>query len=471
MKNFFLITALLSVVSGFAQTVSVSPPILMRSDTEYELIGNINDNTLVLEKEGEDYKVQCFDKQLQMSWDKELELDKKRPEMVSIIPTPTNFSVVYHFKERGNTILKVSKYNAAANMIDSARVKDLGRVFYTPNYRVIASKDKSKILFYYFHESKEIHAYSFDLQTMKLLWENILVLDDTNLTRDFHQILIDNGGNMHLVFDKENRKFKQEDHHYEIYEYGPRMGNAIFRYTVNMQGYLTFDAFFDYDNLNEHLLAGGLFYQDNRGWAEGYFYLKIPAGNPDGHLLNFQLFDEAFIATLRERKIGKDKGIPEAEVQEIVMRRDGGIILIGELSKKHERQPVGVAPVPGAYGAVDYYYDDVFAISVHPDGTEHWKQIMHKKQYSQDDDAAYSSYFLLKTPSALRVIFNDEAKHETTVSEYVLKGNGEADRNAVMSTESQKLRLRFRDAVQVASNELIVMSESRSKLKLVRVTY
>ena len=96
---------------------------------------------------------------------------------------------------------------------------------------------------------------------------------------------------------------------------------------------------------------------------------------------------------------------------------------------------------------------------------------MHKKQYSQDDDAAFSSYFLLKTPSALRVIFNDEAKYETTVSEYVLTGSGEADRNAVMSTESQKLRLRFRDAVQVAANELIVMSESRSKLKLVRVTY
>jgi hypothetical protein len=120
---------------------------------------------------------------------------------------------------------------------------------------------------------------------------------------------------------------------------------------------------------------------------------------------------------------------------------------------------------------VDYYYDDVFAISIHPDGQEHWKQIMHKKQYSQDDDAAYSSYFLLKTPSALRVIFNDEAKYETTVSEYVLTGGGKADRNAVMSTESQKLRLRFRDAVQVAANELIVLSESRSKLKLVRVTY
>ena len=47
---------------------------------------------------------------------------------------------------------------------------------------------------------------------------------------------------------------------------------------------------------------------------------------------------------------------------------------------------------------------------MHPDGSNHWEKVLHKKQYSQDDDAAYSSYFLLKTPTALRVIFNDEAK-------------------------------------------------------------
>ena len=471
MKDVLFFTFLAFSTSLLAQTVSVSPPITMRSDTQYDLIGNIKGNTLVLESEGEDYKVQCFDKKLGLSWDKEIELDEKRPELVGIVPTQSSFSVVYYFKEEGNTILKVHRYDAAANLVDSARVKNFGRVFYTPNFQLVASKNKSKLLAYYFDDSKEIHAYSFDLKTMKLLWENILIPDDLNLTRDFHQILVDNGGNMHLIFDKENRKFKQDEHHFEIFEYGSRTGNSIFRYTIDMQGYLTFDAYFDYDNLNSQLLAGGLFYKETRGWAEGYFYLRIPAQNPDAHLAEFRGFDDEFIATLRERKIGKDKGIPEAEVQEIVMRRDGGIILIGELSKTHERQTSGVGTGARSYAAVDYYYDDVFAISVHPDGQEHWKQIMHKKQYSQDDDASYSSYFLLKTPSALRVIFNDEAKYETTVSEYVLTGTGSADRNAVMSTESQKLRLRFRDAIQVAANELIVMSESRGKLKLVRVTY
>lgn len=471
MKNIILFTLLAMSSALLAQTVSVSPPLVMRSDTDYELIGNIKGNTLIMEAENENFKVQCFDERLQLTWDKELELDKKRPDLIGVLPTLKDFSMVYTFKEKGNTILKVHKYDAGANLVDSARVKDFGKVFYTPQFKVITSKNKSKLLIYYFEDGKEIHAYSYDLKTMKLLWGKILIPDDVTLNRDFHQILVDNDGNMHLIFDKENRKFKQEEHHFEVFEYGPRMGSSIFRYTINMQSHLTFDAYFEYDNLNSQLIAGGLFYKETRGWAEGYFYMRVPAGNPDAHLLTFALFDDEFVATLREKKVGKVKGIPEAEVQEIVLRRDGGIILLGELSKTQERQTGGLAANTRTYGATDYYYDDVFAISVHPDGAEHWKQIMHKKQYSQDDDAAYSSYFLLKTPSALRVIFNDEAKYETTVSEYVLTGNGKADRNAVMSTESQKLRLRFRDAVQVAANELIVMSESRSKLKLVRVTY
>jgi len=101
----------------------------------------------------------------------------------------------------------------------------------------------------------------------------------------------------------------------------------------------------------------------------------------------------------------------------------------------------------------------------------HWKEVLHKKQYSQDDDAAYSSYFLAKTATSLRLLFNDEIQYENTVSEYILKGNGEFNRNSVMSTENQKIRLRFKDALQISADVVIVPSEARNRLKLVKVQY
>ena len=120
---------------------------------------------------------------------------------------------------------------------------------------------------------------------------------------------------------------------------------------------------------------------------------------------------------------------------------------------------------------VDHYYEDLFLFSVHPDGEHHWEKILHKKQFSQDDDAAFSSFFLVKTPQRLRLIYNDEIRNENTVSEYIIKGSGEYDRNSILNTASQELRLRFRESKQVAYNEIIVPSERKSRLKLVRMQF
>ena len=113
----------------------------------------------------------------------------------------------------------------------------------------------------------------------------------------------------------------------------------------------------------------------------------------------------------------------------------------------------------------------MFVISIHPDGKTHWKTILHKKQYSQDDDGIYSSFFLFKTPSNLRFLFNDEIRYENTVSEYVLNGVGAYERKSLLSTANLDLRLRFRDAMQVSAQELIVPSERRNRLRLVKLQY
>ena len=113
----------------------------------------------------------------------------------------------------------------------------------------------------------------------------------------------------------------------------------------------------------------------------------------------------------------------------------------------------------------------MFLISIHPDGSPHWKQVLHKKQYSQDDEGIYSSYFLFKTPKRLRFLFNDEIRQENTVSEYVINGHGEYDRNSVLSTANLRLRLRFRDALQIGAYEVIIPSERRNQLRLVKVEY
>ena len=78
---------------------------------------------------------------------------------------------------------------------------------------------------------------------------------------------------------------------------------------------------------------------------------------------------------------------------------------------------------------------------------------------------------MMKTPSALRFLFNDDIKNENTVSEYIVEGDGTSDRNSVMSTANQDIQLRFKDAVQFGPGELLIPSERRYRLRLVKLEF
>lgn len=51
----------------------------------------------------------------------------------------------------------------------------------------------------------------------------------------------------------------------------------------------------------------------------------------------------------------------------------------------------------------------------------------------------------------------------------MLIGDGSFNRNSILSTENQKLRLRFRDAIQIAPDKMLVPSEHRGRLRIARL--
>ena len=456
-----------------AQAVTVSEEVSIREDLSYYLLDDQRGNVLLFHDRATKFIVQGFDKRLHKQWEKDLELDKKRPAIIDVASIGGDFCVFYTFRQKQHSFLKVHRYNPAANLVDSVTIEDLGVVFYTKKMETEYSDDKKIALLWNIENQDKINAFAFHMGQMKLLWARTFTTDGFLFSRDFHQMLVDNNGNMYMVLKKENRRSKQDKHYLEILECDGAEDSPIKRRTVDMQSHLTFDAYFTYDNLNHALVAGGLYGDDHTAKADGLFYLNSPSNDPGKQTLAFHPFDRKFVNILLEKDKSKNKGLTDVKVQDVVLRRDGGIILFAELAKDFVRGGASSSYYShnGMRPIMDYYYDDLFLVSFHPTGELHWKNILHKKQYSQDDEASYSSYFLAKTRSALRVIFNDEIKSENTVSEYIISGNGDYDRNAVMNTEDKDLGLRFADAIQISANEFVVPSERRQRLKLVKVSY
>lgn len=456
-----------------AQSMVVSDGISIRNDYGYEIIGRLRDRVLLFRDKFDDFEVQAFDPQMKLSWSREMEdLEKRGVQILSVVGGKNDFSVIHKIRRRGRVTLRVHKYDPGANLIDSMMLKDYGeRVFSPPSLDIIRSDDKNCFAIFNTAERNKLEVTCFRLDKMQVLWDKVIDIEEDFSDSDQNALALSNTGEFFVITEKNNRRAKLDEHEYQILRIGPSSGERIIR--VPLPDFLTSDMRFVYDNENDRLVAAGLYGEKNRDRANGVFFLAISSAD-SVQTLHYEAFDDKFISILRRKDVADDtKGVADAGVKQLILRRDGGVILIAE--RHHEIQR-GTSAGRGFWREglrmiVDFYYDDLFVIALHPDGKTHWKTVLHKKQYSQDDEGTFSSFFLLHNTDKLRFLFNDEIKYENSCSEYVLSPLGDFDRNSLLNTVGQSLRLRFRDALQISAGECLVPSEFRNKLKLVLLRF
>ncbi len=461
-----------------AQVLTVSDELTMRSDTEYDLIGKLGGQVLLLQDRDTKHLLTAFDRNMRQSWEKELELRGKNIRILQNIPKQdgTGFHMVYMFRKRGRNFLQVDQYNPAGNLQDSITLIDFGMFASTPDDAIYRSEDDSKLLLLVSEQSSKVRCIGIDFEEMGLLFDKTLEPEKFFFGDDFMQAEIANDGEMFFVIDRDNFRSKRKSHRYEIVRLDPVASiDDTHTMEVILGDSLTYDIFFRYDNKNERLMAGGLYTTKDFTRANGYFFINAETSQASV-TPSFLPFPLPLIRNVEGKRYNKkNPGINELSVRDLILRRDGGALIITERNRQLERRSnasrVQVINNFGIRPLVDYHYDELVVFSVHPDGEAHWSNILHKKQYSQDDGGVYSSYLLMENPRSLRFLFNDEIRFENTVSEYVVNGRGEFDRNSLFHTRDLQLRLRFRDGVQVAANEVVLPSEHRNKLRLVKMTY
>ena len=72
---------------------------------------------------------------------------------------------------------------------------------------------------------------------------------------------------------------------------------------------------------------------------------------------------------------------------------------------------------------------------------------------------------------ALSFLFNDDIKSNSTVSKFTIDPFGKIGRATILNTNSKELLLRFKDAVQLNYNTLIVPSQIGHKLNIVKIKF
>ncbi|MBK9735409.1 MAG: hypothetical protein IPO92_10735 [Saprospiraceae bacterium] len=465
----FLFTS--TILSG--QKVTVSNEINIRNNYAYDILPSIGGHIIFYHDRGYEQSFEIYDQNLRYKTSRTPEFEKKNISPIGVIPMDSSFNFYYAYRDEGKTFIRANTYDENVSLIDSVTLVIKDKRSTEGNPRFVFSKDKSKVLIFT-PDDRSLILHLIDNKKLKTIYEFIITIKDFNFKSDFEKILLTNSGTI-FILGKKNSIWNNDDDAFTLINVVNKENIGVHRFSAETDKISELKI--DFDEKNQKLVMAGLTTENDESNANGYFGFSLNSTEiPDDAEILINKFSIDFMADVTGKKPGKIKELSNFKIKDLVIRNDGGVVIISEMEREFTRRTQMSSPgqfgdiFPGR-GFIDYYHEDLILLATYPDGKEHWKKVLFKKQFSQDDEGIYSSYYLLKTPSRLRILYNDEIKNSNTVSEYVLDAVGNTERKSVLSTEYQNLKLRFTAAIQIGPQAIIVPSEKNWKINLVKIEF
>lgn len=469
-----ILACLLLFPSLHAQKVTVSDEINIKSNFAYDVFPDVKENILFYHDRANEHWLEVYDDELKFKHSRQIQFPARPHDIVTMVKADTVVNVYYVWKEHQKHTISYLTIDHEGNPVDTAVHIFFQEGMFFPSIRYALSEDRSKLVLFWVEGRFFNYMILTNEKNSRVTDSGKIECKEFNFKSDFTGLALTNEGIIYIVGQKERAWNKNSDQSVMILT----VKNAIYELRfLGVSDWAISQIRFRYDHVNHNLCLGGLLSTGDEESTVGYFVHRFSSeGDQLMTEMTSHLFTLEFIAEVYGKKTTKIKKISDAYLEDIFIRQDGGILLILEIKKEFLRRAGSGAmsrfgDVYSGRGFIDYYNEDLIVLSTEPDGREDWKKVLYKKQFSQDDNAIFSSYFLFLTPSRMKLIYNDEIKTNSTVSEYILDPLGNLERKSVLSTQYQNLKLRFQEAIQISSHSLIVPSENINKINIVKIDY
>lgn len=471
--NIYYSLVLIGVVSFFytnfthGQDVQISAPVDVTNGVDYELIARYEDHVLLYRKTETKFYVQSFiTGNLKENWVKTIEFNKKDITPFKIVPHKESFSILYYYYKKGKTYIRGKEFNTKAQEINNFDVGFFNGIFSLDRKQVISSQNKNYSLIYIANYNGNLEVINFDMFNKKALWEDVFEFADLNYHKNFQQLLVNNQGETFIVYNENNTKRRRKDHQFSICKVDQQKNKLL--HVVPFSEYISYDMNVQYDEINRQLVAAGL-YSIQNAVASGIFYFNTNFQSVP--VVQTSELEETFMRSLTGKKTKKITGIQHFSICQLVLRKDGGALLVAEQQFAYESNTIFYDEDQSRKYA-DYLFENILVASIHPSGKVYWKDVLFKSQSSENDNGRYSSFFAVKTNSSIRFLYNNDISWDTSIFEYVINSSGNVKRNVIAHQARRNGVLpQLTNSIQVSASEVIAVSERNQKLRLLKINY
>jgi hypothetical protein len=223
------------------------------------------------------------------------------------------------------------------------------------------------------------------------------------------------------------------------------------------------------DNKNNNIVVAG-FYSDRGSFAgAGLLYATLSTTDSSGwEISTTPLKSESLIKIIGERNSGGNMGLVGYPIQRVILRSDGGAVIIAEAAYLSEYSFYDYF-TQSFNRRIEYHYDNVVIISVNADGQADWSQILKKDQTSLDDEGLYSSIATMLSPDNLTIFYNADIGRNNEVISFKLSSKGELTQKR-LTMSGDNITILAKAGKQVDEDVMIVPAISKKKLYLLKIS-
>lgn len=382
---------------------------------------------------------------------------------------------------------------------------DFKNNFNSGSFFLTTSKDSSKIMLvknlpYEKDAAEKFEVKVFD-NSMNQLWEEEVVLPYEEKLFAVSRYSLANNGDVYILGRLYDEKVKERrrgnvNYSYKILAY--KDGKAVKEFNVSLADKFITDLQLAVSDKGE-LICSGFFSEKGTYSIAGTYFIKIDASSKQIISQHYKEFPKDFLtqyvterqAKKIDKKVakGKDVELYEFDLDELIIREDGGAYLIGE----QYYVVVTTTTTTDANGNMStrttyhYHYHDIIVISFDEEGAIQWWEKIPKRQVSTNDGGFYSSYVRAIYDDELFFFFNDHIDNLDTWETGKFK-NYTAGKNGIVTMvkldkagkQSRQMLYKTKDiesitvpkvCQQISKNEMIVYSQKKKVHQFSKVVF
>lgn len=466
------------------QVTDVSAPQKLSSKTaRFKILGKNNDG-YVVRLYGNEENIFVYDENLKIKSSRLLEIKGEKPGIFHIQLNKSGGVIYYSTHDKKNAAIFAQPVNG--KFTESGRPLLIDSILHDNNFqpnnvRVSFSADQSHLAIYFpLLGSSGINGLRMLIldRALGVRFAQTLPLQVKAEQIEAAHCLLDNNGRVVLALNfKEGDKNKPAPDYFSMYVCDPEsgiFGTWNYRSPKSVFG----ETLLRLDARNRQLIACGFYEEEESTGSEtsasGIFYARLDPASGEVIRESWMPFPSAFIRELTGRE-NAPKKLYTFSLKEAIIRLDGGALFLAESFVKDSREYIspGQFNTPfNSFRTVNIYqYNDIIAFSLDSNAVAEWYAVMPKKQVSEDDNGAYSSFLLMNQKSHLNLLYLDEISSSGSLLNYRLSSSGQKDKKAILDQGLKEVMLLPKLGKQVSPSEIIIPSYLRNALRLLRIAY